>query len=214
MIDVSAPCRGWRCREAPDSFWNCPIDIGHFAASIPKMDRDVEPRAEDYSAEYPFVRLMQSHSHPFEDFKQVYNESLSNPIFSEVDERIQRICKAYLAGSKQQRTLLRAQIQNGMSLLHYCSRMAIRAMRTTDDALLDLAGAALSIEDVRTDWRESISELAILYHVATKIGANWKSYVRKLTGLSAPLRPSSSSAPSKIRVWANWKCFYCARRTT
>ena len=155
------------------------------------MDRDATdampgPEPDDFSAEYRDVAAMLSGRLHFPALGRAINESVSDPTPSETDRRIERICKAYLAGTDQQRAQYRREVKNGASLMHYSKRMAVRAMRNADADVLDLAGAALSLEDKRGDPRETITDLAILRHVAIKISVDWNPLLHKIEAMSSP----------------------------
>jgi hypothetical protein len=110
---------------------------------------------------------------------------------------------AYRAGTDQQRVEHRRDVKNGSSLLHYSERIAVRAMRGAEAGLLELGGAALSLEDKRSDPRQTITDLAILRHVAMTIGVDWNSLLRRIEAISSPemaqfLRGFGSRDPSSL----------------
>jgi hypothetical protein len=51
--------------------------------------------------------------------------------------------------------------------------MAVRAMRMKDVGYVRLALSALSLEDARKDYRETVADLAMLRHVTIGLNANW-----------------------------------------
>jgi hypothetical protein len=144
------------------------------------------PTPDDLSAEYPHVPLMLSDRLPFEALRQAINESVSEPKLSAIDHQIERICKAYVAADERQRAMYRQQVKNGFSLLHYSKRMAVRALRYAEAELIELVGAAISLEDMRNDPRQSVRELAILHHVVRKRASDWNSVLDRIEAISSP----------------------------
>ncbi|HKD37929.1 MAG TPA: hypothetical protein VKB78_14050 [Pirellulales bacterium] len=58
--------------------------------------------------------------------------------------------------------------------------MAVRALRSRNTTLMEGAGAAISLEDMRSDPRNTVTELAILRHVAIKLGVEWSAILRTI----------------------------------
>lgn len=84
---------------------------------------------------------------------------------------IRRLCRAYANATARQRTSLRRKVTPALAaaLQHFAWRMAVRALRTRSEEAIKLGLAALSIEDSRTDMRETLRWLSLLHHAAAKI---------------------------------------------
>jgi len=71
-------------------------------------------------------------------------------------------------------------------LLGFGDRLAILADRTNDSRMVLLALLAHSIEDFRYDERENIFRLALINHVAKKLGETPSKFFDKAIRLSSP----------------------------
>jgi hypothetical protein len=151
------------------------------------MKSFLEVNPDDYHAEYPVVVsvLAKSNSGSFELIRNAINKAVSDPVLSEVDLQIERLTTAYLGADEPQREQLRQDAKNGWSLLHFAVRMATRALRIKDVATLELAAVALSLENAHNDGRETTVNLAIIRHVAKRIGADWSRIVEMTKAMSS-----------------------------
>jgi hypothetical protein len=165
----------------------------------------IVPEKDDYSAEYAHVGSMLRRSMPFEALRRTINASISNPTLTDVDERILRLCSAYLVGTAEERDRYRSEVRNGWSLLHFCDRMATRALRTGDNKPIEVAAAALSVENKQSDARETIGDLAVLRYVTAKIGVDWNRMIQRLEAISSPdmiilLQEFAKRAPESLKL--------------
>lgn len=141
--------------------------------------------AFDFSADYPHVSSMMAGAIEFDALIRAINESISNPVLSDVDQKIENLCASYLAASDEERAHFRQRVKNGCSLLHFCDKATTRALRTGDAASLDLAAAAIALDDRRCDPRDTIADLAVIHHVASRVGVDWGSFIRRLESISS-----------------------------
>jgi hypothetical protein len=150
---------------------------------------------DDYSAEYPFTRVWRSGT--WTGMSSI-NESACKPETSDVDVKIERICRTYLAATEHQRAEYRRRITNASSLLHFAHRMAIRAMRTGDVELLRLGFAAVSLEDYRYDFRDSGAHVLMLACAASRINADLTELFNESAVMSSPRTAESFRRLSKL----------------
>jgi hypothetical protein len=116
---------------------------------------------------------------------QTLNNAAAEPAVLNVDSRIEVACRLYAAASEPQRAAYRQVVRNGWSLLHYAHRMANRALCTGDVECIHLGLLALSLEGLRSDYRETVTYLAALRHVASRINVDWSAAAREVMKLSS-----------------------------
>ena len=141
---------------------------------------------EGLVVDYPHVPLMLSPKMVFHDFRAVILQSALDPRPNEVDDKIALVCQTYAASESGARESLRKLVSNGFSLLHFAWRMANRALRTRSWDAVWLALMALSLEDQRSDYRETIAALAMLRYAAKAAGFAWKEMFAQAAKLSSP----------------------------
>lgn len=117
---------------------------------------------------------------------QARDRSASDPTLSEVDLQIQTICQRYASAPGEHRARLRQIATNGHSLLHFPHRMAIRAMRTRDVGTIRMGLLALSLEDLRNDFRDTLTCLAMLRHAALYLKTDYSARFKEVADLSSP----------------------------
>lgn len=100
---------------------------------------------------------------------------LLNPAPSDLDSRIRESCSAFAKLSKQQRADFTAAVSLNefYTLITFAKRSSVFALRKQDKELLKDALIALAmIEAKRTDYRDILLVLSLLYHTSSRIGVN------------------------------------------
>jgi hypothetical protein len=112
---------------------------------------------------------------------------VNNPEVLDQDRKFQLLCEFYVRANAQQRQSLRNRNSNE-SLYHFVHRMAVRALRNWSNREIELALAALSMQDLADgrDLSELYFHLLILRRVASRIGADFVSIVERIAQISTP----------------------------
>lgn len=102
---------------------------------------------------------------------------------------IRRLCRAYANATARQRMVLRRKVSPALAaaLQHFAWRMAVRALRTKSEEAIKLGLAAVSIEDSRTDMRETLQWLSLLYHAGARIPCDVERCFQLAAALSGEL---------------------------
>lgn len=113
-----------------------------------------------------FDRLYTFEGKQYEFHKKGFPES--------VQHDIDQICELFEASSANMRRAIVSKVRPSISFLFlgFSSRMAIAAVRKSNDQLLVRGLESLAVENCVFDWRDSTIVLATLYHSASKNGAN------------------------------------------
>ncbi len=120
-----------------------------------------------------------------------YGKELPGPHDLKFIELAERYASLDAAGRERIRNIVNQDCR--LLLLGFSDRLAILADRTNDSRMLLLALLAHSIEDFRYDDRENTFRLALINHVAKKLGKKPSKYFDKAIQLS------SSRAGKKFR---------------
>jgi hypothetical protein len=114
------------------------------------------------------------------------NAHANSPETKDLDWRIEALCSLYAQASPEQRQFVRKRITLNFasSLLHFAWRKAVQALRTRSAEAITNGLVALSIENERLDYRDSICCLGLLYHAAQRIGTNPDMYFDEAAVLS------------------------------
>ncbi len=102
------------------------------------------------------------------------------------EREIRRLCRAYVNGTPSERAVLRDKVSTALCsrLQHFAWRMAVVALRTRSEEAIKLGLAAISIEDVRIDVRETSGWLSLLYYAASRIECDVERIFQQTGGLS------------------------------
>lgn len=161
--------------------------------------------------DYPLIYARSQRKKEALEDRRAYYRALSahagDPNLSDVDIRIAELCRRYAGAAPQERAELRQAVRNQDSLLHFAHRMAVRALRTGDINLVREALYALSLEDARDDFRDTLAGLGMMRHVTIKLGGDFASLCEEAAAISAPkmaerLRGFLSRPPEKASLAA------------
>ncbi len=115
--------------------------------------------------------------------------NLINPAPNDLDEIVRNLCRRYSGADQEQRSSIQDSISMDefYSLLTFCKRTAVFAMRKNDsEMVVDGLTALTMIEQDRVDFRDILMCLALLYHAAVRLGANADELFRRLARLAEP----------------------------
>ena len=103
------------------------------------------------------------------------------------DSTFAEFARAYSRSDTDEKQRIRESIPENMRmlLLGFGDRLATVADRTRDEELLWLAFLAHAIEDFRYDERENVFRLALLHHVAKKLGLDPSSLLERAAGAAS-----------------------------
>jgi hypothetical protein len=88
-----------------------------------------------------------------------------------LDQQICQLCRTYVNSSLSERIRLRKRISSTLcsALDYFAWRMAVRAIRNKSEEAIKLGLAAISLEDIRFDMRDTLGWLALIYYAAVRI---------------------------------------------
>jgi hypothetical protein len=121
------------------------------------------------------------------------------------EREIRRLCKAYVNSSSSERIALRDDVSPALCsrLQHFAWRMAVVALRTKSEEAIKLGLAAISIEDVRFDARETLGWLSLLYYAAERSDCDIERTFKRVGAFSgdrtSSLIRSFLSSPQELR---------------
>src|SRR5690242_13231031 len=103
-----------------------------------------------------------------------YHGYLQQPLPCPLDERVEALTEAFLAGDDPERRRIIATFgkEQAFVLVVFAERMAILGLRTGSRDRLLKGLVALAIEGFNLDWQETLPPLSLLNHSAEKIGAD------------------------------------------
>jgi hypothetical protein len=106
---------------------------------------------------------------------------------SNLDKEFINLASYYLESTNINREKIRSILPDDTLLLiiGFSDRMCILADRNKDKNYLLYALAAHSIEDFRYDYRENIIRLALIYHVAEKLGLDSNLLFNEISSISS-----------------------------
>lgn len=107
---------------------------------------------------------------------------------SEVDQTFLKLADCYSQTSAEKRYAVREAVPDDLRLLliGFSDRFSILAERGRQKQYLRTALLAHSIEDFRWDERENIFRLALVDHVAKKLGEDVETLFQDISSLSSP----------------------------
>jgi hypothetical protein len=135
--------------------------------------------------EYEFCHRAPLLDNPHKYFAAL-NQAISDPQISPLDKTIADECKRYADAGEAERVELRRYARPSCTLLLFAQRMAVRAMRERSVNDVRLGMLALSIEDQRDDFRDTVGSLAFLLHATRRISADFPSLAANAANLSSP----------------------------
>jgi hypothetical protein len=99
------------------------------------------------------------------------NKLANSPEATRLDRIVEAVCGLYRRATPAQRAMARPALPSnaGLVLHHFAWRMAVRALRRHSQEDVALGLTAVSIEDAKFDFRDTITSLAILHHAAERI---------------------------------------------
>jgi hypothetical protein len=119
--------------------------------------------------------------------------------YQDIHVLLDQWCPIYLGASPQQRAEIRSAVSNKegiwSGLINYVYRAAGRLQSPVDRQWLPLGLAAISIEDCRMDFRDTLMALAELYVAAEKAGIDPEPDFREVAELSSSQVPSGGTTP-------------------
>ncbi len=116
-------------------------------------------------------------------------ESLINPTKNSLDSELVALCQTFAKSDAKARAEMRASISMDEfnTLITFANRAAVFAMREKNVAWINNALSAIAmIEAGRTDPRDILMPLSLLYHSAKRIGVNPDQLFRDAGKLSEP----------------------------
>jgi len=116
-------------------------------------------------------------------------ESLINPTRNSLDSELITLCRTFAASDAKARAAMRTSIslEEFETLLNFSQRAAVFAMRDHKvDWAKDGLTAIAMIEAERTDFRDILMSLSVLYHAARRVGANPDQLFKEASKLSEP----------------------------
>lgn len=122
-----------------------------------------------------------------EELHSIRRKGYGSVLPGEFDAKFIDLAEIYAAADANEREAIRASVLDDgrLLLLGFSDRLAIVAERTANPDLLLLALVAHSIEDFRYDERENICHLALVNHVAEKLGARPSALFEQAAQLSS-----------------------------
>ena len=115
--------------------------------------------------------------------------SLINPAKNSLDSELSGLCQRFATSEAQARAVMRTAIslEEFYTLLTFSSRAAVFALRERNvDWIKNGLRAVAMIEAERTDARDILLSIPLLYHSAKRIGANADQLFREAAELSEP----------------------------
>jgi len=115
-------------------------------------------------------------------------QAMSKDALRQLDAHLTALCQLYLSANAEQRQSLREFVQAAQSLPRHLLDLAARLCRfgvTAGASWLDLALAALSIEDNQTGYLDTYVLLGELYLEALREGLDPQPYLRRAATLSS-----------------------------
>lgn len=116
-------------------------------------------------------------------------QSLIDPAPTSLDSALRELCRVFAEGDEESRTRMRESISMDelYTLLMFSKRAAVFAMREQDvDWVVKGLTAVAMIECERTDFRDILWALGVLYHSAKRIGDNPDLLLRNASTISEP----------------------------
>lgn len=116
-------------------------------------------------------------------------DSLINPVKNSLDSEIGALCQRFAKSDAKTQADMRTSISMDefYTLLNFSKRAAVFAMREHDVNWVNNGLTAIAmIEAERTDYRDILMALSLLYHSAQKTGANADQTFRDTAKLSEP----------------------------
>lgn len=116
-------------------------------------------------------------------------QSLIDPAQNSLDSALRELCRAFAEADEESRTSMRESISidEFNTLLMFSNRAAIFAMREQDiDWVVNGLTAVAMVEQERTDFRDILWALGVLYHSAKKFGDNPDILLRNAAAISEP----------------------------
>lgn len=114
---------------------------------------------------------------------------LLNPVPLDLDVQIRKVCKTFANLTEAERTNFTSAISMNefYKLLNFARRAAVFALRSKDAELLQDGITALAmIEAKRTDYRDILMAIALLYHTASQISVDADSVFRNTAKIAEP----------------------------
>ena len=183
-----------------------------FDAIVKHYETWSKPRS-DYLATN--LARVNSEGFTFEDFeeglKALESSAMSdgNPAF-ELYQILDDVCPAYLHASTEERETLRRMVGDRRSLSDlvrsYADHIAEQISSVDDVERLRTGLAAISIENCRTDFRDTITSLADLFVRAEEVGIDPEPHFRDVAELSDEERPLGGDTPvaNMLRGFRNY----------
>jgi hypothetical protein len=101
---------------------------------------------------------------------------------------VQFICDHYLRALPDERARIHSMVTPEISFLFfmYAKAMAVEAVREGREEKVFKGLVSLAVENRAFDWRDSIMVLVLLYHSASKIGADISQLFQRAAAISTP----------------------------
>lgn len=115
--------------------------------------------------------------------------SLINPTKNSLDSELISLCQRFATSDSQSRAAMRTAIslEEFYTLVNFSNRAAVFAMREQNvDWIKNGLRAIAMIEAERTDPRDILLSIPLLYHSSNRIGANANQHFREAAELSEP----------------------------
>lgn len=116
-------------------------------------------------------------------------ESLISPVKNSLDSELTELCRRFVQSDEKARANMRTSIslEEFSTLLSFSKRSAVFALREQDVNWVNNGLTAIAmIEAERTDFRDILMSLSLLYHSAKRIGADANQLFRDTAKLSEP----------------------------
>ena len=107
---------------------------------------------------------------------------------AETVEAIDRLIDAYISSDPAGREEMAQQVDRSFAFVFpdYAQRAAEGAVRRNDPELLKRGLIALAIENTKTDWRDTLPDLAFIYHSAGKLNVSALDLFRNTATIACP----------------------------
>jgi hypothetical protein len=116
-------------------------------------------------------------------------QSLIDPVKNSLDSALRELCRSFAETDEESRTRMRESISMDefYTLCQFSKRAAVFAIREHDvDWMVNGLTAIAMIEQERTDFRDVLWALAVLYHSAKRNGVDPDALLRNAAAMSEP----------------------------
>jgi hypothetical protein len=141
-------------------------------------DFDGETVMPDSSIEEVFVKLK---------LLKVFDFYKTRSLTIEQQSWLETVCDEYLTTSSRERTAINSLVTPEISFLFfmYANAMATESVELNDEAKVLRGLVSLSVENRTFDWRDSLLQLSLLYHSASKVGADAAELLQRVAAISS-----------------------------